>query len=348
MKTLLLLLLLQGPQDSTSTRLRQDSVAAIPSDLYVDSLRSKSRELQWAFDVEKRGRENDRLIYDKQLREIDASNQRQQWFTILSVVAFIIILIILLYILYNQKKRSDERTLQLENEIRHLKEVKARMFGLIARDIRQPLGSFTNITRSFVGTMSTLSQEETIGFLKNLHTTIVDLRQSLNNISNWAVIESEEMPLRRESINCIQLAQEAVRELEPSLRQKELTVDYFIPDQQQVYADKIMVSLVLQNLLSNAIKFSHHKGQLTIFSGKKDNLVTLGIKDQGIGISEEEIKKLFDVNVSLNDKLANRSRGVGLLICRELIEKNGGNMYVESTAGKGSSFYFSLPESKIS
>jgi two-component system sensor histidine kinase/response regulator len=235
--------------------------------------------------------------------------------------------------------------LQQENEIRHLNEIKARMFGLIARDIRQPLTSFTNLTRSFVGTMSTLSQEETIGFLKNLHTTIVDLRQSLNNISNWAIIESEEMPLRKESILCMTLAQDAVNELAPSIRQKELVIDYFIPDQQKVLADKIMVNLVLQNLLSNAIKFSHVKGQLTIFSGKKGNLVTLGIKDHGVGISEEEIKKIFDVNVSINDKLANRSRGVGLLICRELIEKNGGNMYVESVAGKGSTFCFSLPES---
>ena len=345
MKTFLLLFLFQVAQDKPVVmEPQQDSVAASLSDLYVDSLRNKSKELQWSFDVERRGRENDRLIYDRQLREIDESNQRQEWFTIISVIAFVIILLILLYILYTQKKRNDERVLQQELEIRHLKEIKARMFGLIARDIRQPLASFTNLTRSFVGTMNTLTQEETIGFLKNLHTTIVDLRQSLNNISNWAIIESEEMPLRKESIKCITLVQEVVKELEPSARQKELTIDYFIPDQQQVYADKIMVSLVLQNLLSNAIKFSHAKGQLTIFSGKKDNLVTLGIKDHGVGISEEEIKKLFDVNVSLNDKLTNRSRGVGLLICRELIEKNGGNMYVESVAGKGSSFYFSLPE----
>lgn len=345
MKTLLLLFLLQVSQDKPAlSPPQQDSVAAIPSDLYVDSLRNKARELQWSFDVEKRGRENDRLIYDKQLREIDESNQRQEWFTIISVIAFVVILLILLYILYNQKKRNEEKVQEYETEIRRLKEIKARMFGLIARDIRQPLASFTNLTRSFVGTMSTLTQEETIDFLKNLHTTIVDLRQSLNNISNWAIIESEEMPLRKESIGCMMLAQEVVKELEPSLRQKGLTVDYFIPDQQQVYADKVMVSLVLQNLLSNAIKFSHAKGQLTLFSGKKDNLVTLGIKDHGVGISEDEIKRLFDVNVSLSDKLANRSRGVGLLICRELIEKNGGNMYVESVAGKGSSFYFSLPE----
>ncbi len=345
MKTFLLLFLFQVAQDKPVVmEPQQDSVAASLSDLYVDSLRNKSKELQWSFDVERRGRENDRLIYDRQLHEIDESNQRQEWFTIISVIAFVIILLILLYILYTQKKRNDERVLQQENEIRHLKEIKARMFGLIARDIRQPLASFTNLTRSFVGTMNTLTQEETIGFLKNLHTTIVDLRQSLNNISNWAIIESEEMPLRKELIRCMLLAQEVVKELEPSARQKELAIDYFIPEQQQVYADKLMVSLVLQNLLSNAIKFSHTKGQLTIFSGKKDNLVTLGIKDHGVGISEEEIKKLFDVNVSLNDKLANRSRGVGLLICRELIEKNGGNMYVESVAGKGSSFYFSLPE----
>jgi len=345
-KTILLLFLLQVSQDKSNESLpQQDSVVAIPSDLYVDSLRNKSKELQWSFDVERRGRENDRLIYDKQLREIDESNQRQQWFTILSFIAFGVILMILLYILYNQKKRNDARVLQQENEIRHLNEIKARMFGLIARDIRQPLTSFTNLTRSFVGTMSTLSQEETIGFLKNLHTTIVDLRQSLNNISNWAIIESEEMPLRKESILCMTLAQDAVNELAPSIRQKELVIDYFIPDQQKVLADKIMVNLVLQNLLSNAIKFSHVKGQLTIFSGKKGNLVTLGIKDHGVGISEEEIKKIFDVNVSINDKLANRSRGVGLLICRELIEKNGGNMYVESVAGKGSTFCFSLPES---
>ena len=325
--------------------MEQDTASvAVPSDLYVDSLRNKARELQWSFEVEKRARENDRLIYDKQLHEIDEGYKRQEWFTIISSIAFVIILLILLYIIYQQKKRSQEYKVQQENEIRHLKEIKARMFALIARDIRQPLASFTNLTRSFVSTMNTLTQEETIGFLKNLHSTIIDLRQSLNNISNWAIIESEEMPVRKESINCLALAREVTKEMEPALRQKEITLDYFIPDQQHMFADRIMVNLVLQNLLSNAIKFSHSRGRLTIFSGKKENLITVGIKDNGVGISEEEIRSLFDARAGVSDKLANKSKGVGLLICRELIEKNGGNMYVESVAGKGSSFYFSLPE----
>ncbi len=102
-------------------------------------------------------------------------------------------------------------------------------------------------------------------------------------------------------------------------------------------------------MLSNAIKFSNVGGVITIFAGRKDNLVTLGVKDEGIGISMEDQAKLFKASGEVHTVGNSNAKGtgIGLILCRELVERNGGNIYVESKLGDGSNFYFSLPVTNL-
>ncbi|MBY0433568.1 MAG: HAMP domain-containing histidine kinase, partial [Cyclobacteriaceae bacterium] len=192
-------------------------------------------------------------------------------------------------------------------------------------------------------------KEETSDYLANLQTTTVDLKDTLSNVIHWTALQANERPVAPQYIDCQSLVQSLISKTEAQYSQKKLTIDVFIPEGQQVFADRSMIETVLQNLFSNAIHFTPAGGRITFFSGRNEDLVTLGVKDTGIGIRKEDVARLFSAKEDFHTigKSRHKGAGVGLLVCKEMVERNGGRMYVESEEGQGSNFYFSLPERKI-
>jgi signal transduction histidine kinase len=119
-----------------------------------------------------------------------------------------------------------------------------------------------------------------------------------------------------------------------------------LPRNLLVFADKAMINTVLRNIISNAIKFTHPNGQIVISAEKRPDELIISISDNGIGIKKEAIGKLFriDENQTTLGTQNEKGTGLGLIICKEFIEKHGGKIWVESAVGKGSTFYFTLPK----
>ena len=175
-----------------------------------------------------------------------------------------------------------------------------------------------------------------------------DLKVRLEYVIQWVSYQAKAKAFFQTEFDCKGLTEEVIGKFQPKVFQKQISIEVFIPEGQLAYADRDMISIVLESLMSNAIHFTQTGGRITFFSGKKDDLVTLGIKDSGVGISEEQIQQLFTINKDIHSTTADhKGNGLGLVLSKDLVERNGGRLYVESVISHGSTFYFSIPGKKI-
>lgn len=274
-------------------------------------------------------------------RELDEQRQRQSMYLLWTIggVGMLVILLVVAW-LYSRSSLARQLT-EKEKQLADLAVQKEKLFTVIAHDLQAPLATFGNLSRSLSSEAGKRGDPEMKGLLLQLHKSSAEVMQSLTQLVDWSVAQSGTLPFRPEVFSCHHLASTVEAQLRPLAEENGLKVEFLVPDAVHAYADRTMVSVVLRTLLYNAIRFSPEGRPVTIFSGRKDDLITLGVKDNGKGIPEDRLRQLF---LWSKDTQSAGSRGIGLPLCRDLIARNGGNLYVESQVGAGSTFYFSLPE----
>jgi signal transduction histidine kinase len=274
-------------------------------------------------------------------RELDIQRQRQSMYLLWTIggVGMLAILLVVAW-LYSRNFLAQKVT-EKEKELAGLATQKEKLFTVIAHDLQVPLATFGNLSRSLSSEAGKRGDPEMKGLLLQLHKSSAEVMQSLTQLVDWSVAQSGTLPFRPELFNCHQLASSVEAQLRPLAEEKGLKIEFLVPDAVNAYADRTMVAVVLRTLLYNAIRFSAEGRPVTIFSGRKDDLITIGVKDNGKGISPDRLRQLF---LWSKDTQSSGSRGIGLPLCRDLVARNGGNLYAESKVGEGSTFYFSLPE----
>ncbi len=280
---------------------------------------------------------------EKKLVEARAESD-QQWLNFLFLLSgSTALLALFLFFWFRSRSQTGARIRETEQKLAELTILKEKMFTVMAHDLQGPVSAFTRLTDGFAGQTNSISPEELKTYLRALNVSGLELTRSLSQLVEWAVTQSGTMPFRRELVNCRQVADEVERQLHPMAEEKRLEVAFLIPEALHAYGDRAMIAIVLRTLLYNAIRFTGEGRTITLFSGRKDDLITLGVKDNGEGLSADRIRKIFDW--STDSMVIGRGRtGIGLPMCKELVSRNGGNLYVESTLKQGSTFYFSLPE----
>jgi two-component system, sensor histidine kinase and response regulator len=187
------------------------------------------------------------------------------------------------------------------------------------------------------------SLEEYAALIHKSSTRAMDL---LLNLMEWAQSQTGRMVFAPEIFNFAELIDGIVSMFENAAFQKKVQIKKVVPPGTIVYADKAMVSTILRNLISNAIKFCHPGGEISVSATKNKTGLVVAVSDTGIGIPKNVIGKLFqlDQNITTPGTQNEQGTGLGLILCKEFIEKHGGKIRVESEPGKGSTFYFNIPE----
>ena len=165
------------------------------------------------------------------------------------------------------------------------------------------------------------------------------------NLMEWSQLQTGRMKFKPEHFEINTIVNEAILLMSVNAEQKAISITSTLPLGIQVFADKAMLSIVIRNLISNAIKFTQPHGQITIASAIKQAELTISVIDNGVGIPEEQIDKLFIID-KVNSTLGThqeKETGLGLILCKEFIEQNNGKIWVESSDKAGSTFSFSLP-----
>lgn len=234
-----------------------------------------------------------------------------------------------------------------DNELRliELNATKDKFFSIIAHDLKSPFNSIIGFSEYLIEKVKENNYnkiDEIAGIILNSSYRAMDL---LTNLMTWSQLESGRMPFNPEYIDITQIAAEVISLIKPTAAQKSINIVNKISSTSQIFADKEMISTVLRNLLSNAIKFTKNEGKVTILSTLNDNELTVTITDNGVGIAKDRIDKLFTINENNSTPGTQKERGtgLGLILCKEFIEKHHGKIWVNSNIGIGSSFSFSLP-----
>jgi signal transduction histidine kinase len=327
-------------KDLKLSELFKDSLALEKQDSVVSSLRANlAREIK--------ARSEEVSSLETRVRDITASaSVDQRNFYILLSSIFVIALVSVIA-LVQRKDRMKKIIDQQAEDLKHLQSFKEKLFTVLSYDLKNSLSAFENLTQG-LSNQGAFKKEEMPQLLSNLRQTAVDLKSTLANVIHWAGYQSNSRLFSPETFDCKDLATEVVEKFKPDMLAKNQTCDVFVPDRQYVYADREMIGIILENLVSNAVHFTRPGGVITCFSGRKDGLVTIGVKDTGVGIKEVDIQKLFDIKEDFHTigRPSQKGAGVGLVLSKELVERNGGRMYVESELARGSTFYFTLPEKK--
>ncbi len=241
---------------------------------------------------------------------------------------------------------SSKRQIELQaHELALSNALKNKLFSVISHDLRAPVGSIKQ-TLDFIASGLIKPGEELFDeTIDNLRKTSDEAYILLENLLGWAKSQSNILHVLPEPINLKSLASSIMGLLNLSYKTKKIDVENRIPDETIVFADLQMVNSVLRNLLSNAMKFTPANGLIRIHSEIKGDLVEISVTDTGVGIAESDLKKVFNAENPLKTFGTNNESGsgLGLLLCKDFIEKNGGKIWIESKAGKGSTFTFTLP-----
>lgn len=234
--------------------------------------------------------------------------------------------------------KIHQQNLQLEE----VNNVKDKLFSVVSHDIKGPLSSLhLALTLAKSGALSSAEfQELSVG----LELRLTQTTEFIDNLLQWAKLQMKGETFEPDKLDLRELARESVRLLDSESRQKKITLRNNLQGALDAFGDLNMIRSVLRNLLTNAIKFTRPEGTITINAYRVDNKIIISVADTGVGIPQVNRDRLFSpATVTTQGTRQEKGTGLGLLLCKEFVEKNGGRIWFETEEGKGTTFYFSLP-----
>jgi len=244
----------------------------------------------------------------------------------------------------NERKIAESKLKDYTKELKMLNEDKNKFFSVIAHDLKSPFQSLLGFSELLKNEMDNLSKEEIKYFLNENYETSKNIFNLVDNLLNWSRLQTGKIEFSPENFNIKDEIDEIINLLQRQSFSKKINVNNNIKKNLIIYADKNMIRSVLQNLISNAIKFTYANGNINIFSKSNDNMNEICVEDDGVGLSKEELNRLFKIDKSFTKTGTSNEKGtgLGLLICKELVENCGGKIKVESEEGKGTRFCFTV------
>jgi PAS domain S-box-containing protein len=234
-----------------------------------------------------------------------------------------------------------------EIELKKTNETKDKFFSIISHDLKNPFNTFIGFSGLIIENIEKLPQEKILNFVKLIQKTALHSYEMMQNLFDWVNSQKGNLVCNPVAIDLEDIIQSHINLHSSDARNKEIELNHILSHTGDFYADKDMISAILRNLISNAIKFTYKQGKVIIGCEKTpDGAVLFSVKDTGAGIPKEKQPGLFNLSTKNSTPGTEKEKGtgLGLLICHEFVELHGGKIWVESEAGKGSIFYFSIPQ----
>jgi signal transduction histidine kinase len=245
-----------------------------------------------------------------------------------------------------QLEQAQGTLQEQEKALREANATKDKFFSIIAHDMRNPLAGMRTVTELLESRYDRLNDEERRKFCHLLHEGTGQAMDLMQSLLWWARSQAGRMQFNPRKLSLYSLVEENIGLMRQAAGQKQIDISSSIPQELQVMADPEMASTILRNLLSNAVKFTPRGGGLEVSALEDGAEVRVSMADTGVGMSAEELQKLFRIDEHLSRRGTDQEpgNGLGLLVCREFVEKHGGRIWAESRPGEGSTFHFTLPK----
>jgi PAS domain S-box-containing protein len=248
------------------------------------------------------------------------------------------------------RKKYEEKLLMYADELKILNASKDKFFAIISHDLRTPFNSLLGISEFVTQSYEDMSREEIRESISSIYRSSQKVYNLILNLFEWTRLQSGRFEVEKTSINLFEKTGEIQNLYSQQAESKQINILNNISEEINVVADRYMLETILRNLISNAIKFTNKGGTVSVSAVRKGNFAEIAVKDNGVGISEENQKKLFriDTKFQTDGTAYEAGTGLGLILCKEFVEENGGTIYCSSEEGKGTRFFFTLPLQTVS
>jgi signal transduction histidine kinase/ligand-binding sensor domain-containing protein len=242
-------------------------------------------------------------------------------------------------------QQKNEEILAQNNRLEELNATKDKFFGIIAHDLKNPFNSILGFSDLLMESLDKEDKPNIYNFANTIRLSGIHAYKLLENLLEWSGAQTGKLLFSPESFKLAELAEECIRLSEDMSKSKNISVINEVSESLMVFADRNMINTILRNLITNAIKFTNKGGSVSIRASLANNHHEITVSDTGIGIDEITKARLFKISekVSTPGTEQEKGTGLGLLLCKEFVEKHQGKIWVESEPGKGSQFKFSIP-----
>lgn len=226
---------------------------------------------------------------------------------------------------------------------------KDKFFDLIAHDLNNPISAFIKLTEELNENLENLTIQELREEINTLHKASENLYKLLENLLKWSRLQTGRVKFNPEPVNLTNLVKFSIDTINHIARQKNISINYNYEGDIFCDADVMMINTVINNLITNAIKFSYENSNVDIYLYENNDYVEFSISDYGVGIPAERVDSLFKLENfrSTEGTHHEKGTGLGLILCKEFIEKHNGKIWAESELGKGATFKFKIPKKII-
>ncbi|MRT92883.1 tetratricopeptide repeat-containing sensor histidine kinase [Ancylomarina sp. 16SWW S1-10-2] len=340
---------------------------SLKDSIYSENSSKQIAEMQTKYDSEQKEKENELLRKNNEIQDLEIAKQTTLKNSFIASSILVILIAIILYnrfkikkeandILFKKNKLIEEQKeeLLLKNnklteqydQVKILNATKNKLFKIISHDLKSPFNSILGFTDILNSNYDSFDNDERIDMINEISKSSHFAYDLLINLLTWARTQTGEIKIKKEPLVLKDLVQKCVDLYGQSASAKHINIAVSIPNDIKLIVDKNTSMIFIGNLINNAIKFTPDGGLITINTSEKEESVNLHIVDTGVGMTPKMLNNLFKIDENTSTKGTNNEKGtgLGLILCKEFIEKNGGNIKVTSEVGKGSEFIISLPK----
>jgi signal transduction histidine kinase len=244
-----------------------------------------------------------------------------------------------------QTKETNPVTAELQNKLHEVKQTHERLLSLVHHDLKSPLAGLAGISEINLRNQGKASAQENLRLAELMHRTAEQAFQKFDKLLTWALTQTQAIKTLQKPLDLAQVILANIQILAFAADQKSVEITVDCPQDTWVFADETMLSSIIQNIATNAIKFTASGGKVTLTTELTARDVTVKIRDSGTGMSRETIKKLFHNHdkISSLGTAGEKGTGLGLILCKDFVERNGGQLSIQSELGNGSEVSFTLP-----
>ena len=246
----------------------------------------------------------------------------------------------------SKRKKAEKLLQESDKQLRELLSTKEKLFSIIAHDLTSPFNTILGVSEILIENSKDFDAEQSEKYLGMINTSAQNTLVLLDNLLNWAKAQTGTITYHPEKTHLAAVVSEILEVAKSIAKSKNISFDYIEETDIEVYADVNMLKTILRNLVANAIKYSHANGQISISAARIHDHVEITVADNGVGMPAAIRDRLFEIETIVTTAgTANETgSGLGLILCKEFVDKHGGKIWAESEEGKGSSFIFSLPD----
>lgn len=259
----------------------------------------------------------------------------------------------LLYLIVHDitlRKQAEEALQKSENKLKLLNAQKDRFFSIISHDLRSPVGSVMQLSEFIKENYKTFTDNDFANYFKHIHDASKNTFKLLDNLLTWTRSQLGVLKIKPKELLLKSLIDNTIDIYNEKIKQKNIGIYNNVDKDIKIFVDENTFSTAIRNIISNSIKFTNNNGKIIVDANlNEDELLQIFFKDTGVGIPKDKIDKIFDIQENYTTAGTNNEKGVGLglIICKELIEKNYGNIKVESQENEGTCFTIEFNKAKL-